>query len=117
MCGIAGLIRPYKVTDQDLADIDQMVESIYARGPDASNVYKFPRVILGNTRLAITDPHNHEANLPLTNSRVTVAYNGQIYNHTALRQELSDYDFQTHSDTEIILAAYEKWGEEGVSRF
>lgn len=117
MCGIAGLIRPNKVTDQDLADVEQMVENIHARGPDASNVYKFPQVILGNTRLAITDPHNHEADLPLTNGRVTVAYNGQIYNHTTLRQELSDYDFQTNSDTEIILAAYEKWGEDCFSRF
>lgn len=73
---------------------------------------------LAQRRLAILDlsPRGHQ---PMTaaDGRVTIVYNGEIYNYRELRSELPDYPFQSTCDTEVILAAYEKWGIECISRF
>ena len=49
--------------------------------------------------------------------RLTVTYNGEIYNYLELKKELSDFQFTSHSDTEVLIAAYEKWGTDCLSRF
>lgn len=100
--------------------LERMVEAQYHRGPNDSGVYidEFGRVGLGNNRLSIIDvsPAGHQPMFS-SNGDVCIAFNGEIYNYVELRKELSTYKFQTHTDTEVILAAYERWGESCVDHF
>ena len=89
------------------------------RGPDASGVFLDDGVSLGHNRLSIIDL-NSSANQPMTgdDGRLTVVFNGEIYNFRELKKELEgDYHFRTRSDTEVILAAYKKWGSLCVEKF
>ena len=119
MCGIVGIadkyLRLYRGLDRH---IEVMNEIQHHRGPDDKGVWTHPRGHLGfgHKRLSIIDLEHGKQ--PMSNGRVTVTYNGEIYNYRELREELSGaYTFRTHSDTEVILAAYEKWGERCVEYF
>ena len=121
MCGIAGLLSQPRT---ELAStIERMVASIRYRGPDDSGVWCDERVGigLGHARLSILDlsPEGHQ---PMSSStgRFVLSYNGEVYNFTELRSELetSGAKFRGHSDTEVMLAAFETWGiEKSVQRF
>jgi asparagine synthase (glutamine-hydrolysing) len=110
MCGISAVMGPAWETDQ----LDTMIQVQHHRGPDAAHVYYDAenQVGLGHNRLSIIDLSRHGAQ-PMPNSRADrwIAFNGEVYNYRELRTELSDYPFRTKSDTEVILAAYERWGE------
>jgi len=90
------------------------------RGPDDEGVYLDPECVAGlaHNRLSIIDlsPAGHQ---PMSNydGQVWIAFNGEIYNYEELRAELSGYPFRSRSDTEVILAAYERWGEGCLDRF
>src|SRR5688572_24678634 len=116
MCGISGA-----VSARADRDIDGLVAAIVrdqdARGPDANSVQRFAAgdatVVLGHNRLSILDVRP-EANQPMADAagdRVLV-FNGEIYNFLELRAELEagGVAFATRSDTEVILAAYRRWG-------
>jgi asparagine synthase (glutamine-hydrolysing) len=100
--------------------------SLRRRGPDHRAMLKVsdlggdPLGAVGATRLAITDRHNRLANMPLASAdgRLVIVFNGQIYNHRALRAELAaQFPFRTHGDTEVILAAYDAWGDRMFEHF
>src|SRR6185503_20891291 len=99
---------------------DAMVASQSHRGPDATGACEDPSGLaaLGHNRLSIIDlsPAGQQ---PMANADGTlkIACNGEIYNYLELRAQLSDYPYRTNSDTEVILAAFEKWGEGCVEHF
>lgn len=112
MCSING----FNFQDEDL--ILKMNQITKHRGPDGTRVFLGDGVSLGHNRLSIIDLSNIAAQ-PMKSNRgdLAIVFNGEIYNFKALKEELSPtYQFKTTSDTEVILAAYEKWGKECVKR-
>ncbi len=109
MCGIAGVVGGD--FDNNHHAIRAMTESLIHRGPDASGYYIHDDVALGHTRLAVIDL-SENANQPFSSSdgRYTLVYNGEIYNFRQIRKKISEHRFRTDSDTEVVLAAYIKWG-------
>jgi asparagine synthase (glutamine-hydrolysing) len=114
MCGIVAVIGSGRVAPE----LDRMVESLHHRGPDARGVHRDPDgVALGHTRLAIVDLSAAGVQpMASARGRVWVVFNGEIYNHVELRAELDGYPFRTSTDTEVLLAAYERWGEACLER-
>jgi asparagine synthase (glutamine-hydrolysing) len=116
MCGIAGILGPEKGADLDR--VQAMVNITTHRGPDASCVRSYPGAVFGHTRLSIIDLSDHGLQpMESTDGRFVIVYNGEIYNFKELRRELeAEYDFRGHCDTEVLLAAYLRWGEECLER-
>src|SRR5882672_8735613 len=115
MCGICGVIG-FERTDQAEAITRRMMEALRHRGPDEDGLLVAPSVALGVRRLSIIDlPGGHQ---PVFNedNNLAVVFNGEIYNYKQLRGTLEGrgHAFRTHSDTEVIVHAYEEWGEECV---
>lgn len=120
MCAIIGIYNYKKpVCDRDRIEITSLTNDLIHRGPDHQNWEQCSdTVLLGGTRLRITDSSNSDADLPFTSgARYVVVFNGQIYNHSELRQNLRDFNFKTQCDTETIVAAYQRWGTECVLHF
>lgn len=125
MCGIVGTLTfassPFKVSAPYIID---MRDTMTHRGPDGEGVWvsSDQRVGLGFRRLAIIDL-SEKANQPMASSdgSVQLVFNGEIYNHAEIRKELEsirEFQWKTdHSDTEVILHAYEEWGIECIHRF
>lgn len=116
MCGIAGIFGRSFSTD----DLDAMVRVQYHRGPDGDGTFIDPDKIagIGQNRLAIIDLSD-AASQPMVSAsgQLVIALNGEIYNYLELRNELKgDYEFRTKSDTEVLLAAYQKWGRACLDR-
>ncbi|MBI4322957.1 MAG: asparagine synthase (glutamine-hydrolyzing) [Candidatus Omnitrophica bacterium] len=117
MCGICGQVS---FTDQlgDPEGIRRMTATLTHRGPDDEGYYAAPHVGLGMRRLSVIDLVTGRQ--PITNEdrSVWVVFNGEIYNHQALRRELEakGHRFTTHSDTEVIVHLYEEEGPECVRR-
>jgi len=90
-----------------------MTDRLAHRGPDAEGFFVENPVALGYRRLAIIDL-SEAANQPMTDAtgRYVMVFNGEIYNHRALRAMLPDYPFRTQSDSETLLAAYTRWGSD-----
>lgn len=114
MCGIAGYISPPGRADEDAPQQAlRMCERIRSRGPDDHGVWSDAShgVVLGHRRLAIVDlsPQGHQ---PMASAcgRYVVVFNGEIYNHLALRAELGALPWRGHSDTETLLAGFTRWG-------
>jgi asparagine synthase (glutamine-hydrolysing) len=122
MCGIAGAIALPR-SGIDRAVLERMLESIAHRGPDGHGVAQFDvssgeRVLLGHRRLAIIDPAGGHQPMCDAAAGLALTYNGEIYNFRALRDELASfgYRFGSDSDTEVLLRAYQHWGEAVVER-
>lgn len=118
MCGIAGYIDDkVAVADRD-ALLERMLEAIAHRGPDARGKWIDGPVALGHNRLAIIDLSD-DGLQPMKRDDLQLIFNGEIYNYIEVRQELqkSGHQFRSHSDSEVILAAYQQWGAECVQRF
>lgn len=117
MCGICGIFGLERI-DQPKEIVRRMNASMQHRGPDASGEFATTEVALGHQRLSIIDL-NAGANQPMhsTNGHTSLVFNGELYNYRELRAQLTDYNFITNSDTEVILAAYQKWGINAVQRF
>lgn len=110
MCGIAGLLaRRQPLVDPQL--VERMNGAMHHRGPDATGLWCEGPIALGHRRLSIIDL-NETANQPLADAsgRYRIVFNGEIYNYRELRAQLSGYPFRTQSDTEVLLAAYTRWG-------
>ncbi len=124
MCGITGLLDPHFRSNESLqALVMRMADAIRHRGPDDSGEWCDPQagIALGFRRLAILDlsPAGRQPMLS-ANGRYVIVYNGEVYNHSELRAELSalGHAFRGHSDTEVMLAAISQWGiEPAVRRF
>ncbi len=117
MCGIAGIVSSLDPSGKDKA-IRQMVHAIAHRGPDAEGVYVNGHVALGHRRLSIIDL-SEEANQPFWDNekRYALIFNGEIYNYREVRNKLTGHPFRTNSDTEVVLAAYMRWGEKCLAHF
>src|SRR5688572_3557882 len=117
MCGISGIFGNHWRQD----DLSAMVAAQRHRGPDGEGTYIDPAGIagLGHNRLSIIDL-TEAGRQPMVSAdgNLIVVQNGEIYNYLELKLELeNDYTFKTRSDTEVILAAYNKWGKACLDRF
>ena len=110
MCGIAGIISlDGKTADPGTAE--KMADTLAHRGPDGHGTYHDGAIAFAHRRLSILDVDGGAQPMTSGSGKTVVTYNGEIYNFRDLAEELSgDYRFKTQSDTEVILAAYEKWG-------
>jgi asparagine synthase (glutamine-hydrolysing) len=127
MCGINGIISN-NISKQNLVPLIQKMNILLKhRGPDASLFYSDENVALGHTRLSIIDL-SETSNQPFysNDNRYVIVYNGELYNYKQLKLSLQQsvhgsgsipYIFKTQSDTEVVLAAYLKWGKQCLNYF
>lgn len=111
MCGIAGILR-YDDEPVDRAALLRMQEVLTCRGPDDRGLFVDGRLGFVHTRLAILDPAHGRQPMTLPDRKLTVVFNGEIYNHRELRADLeaTGCRFTTdHSDTEVLLHGYRTW--------
>lgn len=116
MCGIAGIVSK-NIRDADLRLMDQLLSH---RGPDAQGVFREENIALVHRRLSIIDL-SAEANQPFFSSdgKWVIVFNGEVYNYKELKKglETRGYQFRTHCDTEVIIAAIEQQGMNAVQQF
>jgi asparagine synthase (glutamine-hydrolysing) len=119
MCGVSGIYNLGATRSVDQADIAQMLAAIRHRGPDQFGIYLAPGVGLGSARLSIIDLSSGQQPIPNEDETMWIVFNGEVFNYVELRPELETlgHRFTTHSDTEVILHAYEAWGADCVKRF
>ncbi|PTM10632.1 MAG: asparagine synthase B [Bacteroidetes bacterium] len=110
MCGIVCAFDLKEKSDILRPQILEMAKTIRHRGPDWSGVYSDDKAILAHERLAIVDPASGKQPLFSEDKKLILAANGEIYNHRQLRKQFPDYNFQTESDCEVILALYKEKG-------
>lgn len=117
MCGFAAFHDPDGLTP-DPAWLAGAARALRHRGPDDEGFLAEPGAGLAFRRLSIVDVHTGHQPLSNEDGTVWIAYNGEIYNHAALRRELEGlgHRYRTHSDTETIVHAYEQWGDDCVKR-
>ncbi len=118
MCGISGIINfNNKLVEE--TNIRIMMHKMKHRGPDDEGLFIDKNVGLGFVRLSILDlsPAGHQPMYSHDN-RFVIIFNGEVYNYIEIREELKEkYKFRTGTDTEVILAAYQEWGEHCLDRF
>ena len=119
MCGITGMFDTQGRREIDRDVLVRMNESQHHRGPDEGGVHVEPGVGLGHRRLSIIDLSTGQQPLYNEDGSVCVVFNGEIYNYQELIPELTalGHVFRTRSDTEVIVHAWEAWGEACVKRF
>jgi asparagine synthase (glutamine-hydrolysing) len=111
VCGVFGIIGDYTSVKAREA-----LATLSHRGRDHCGIIEQERLFLAHQRLTITDAHPR-SHQPMQRGKFLLSFNGEIYNHKALREELGDYTWETQGDAEVILAAYERWGIACVKRF
>lgn len=119
MCGISGLFDTRSQRDYP-RDLIERVNNIQShRGPDEAGIHLEPGIALGHRRLSIIDLASGQQPLSNEDASVWVVFNGEIYNYQQLVPELQalGHTFRTRSDTEVIVHAWETWGEACVERF
>jgi len=119
VCGIVGIfdLNGERSIDREL--LHKMNETQFHRGPDAGGLHIEPGIGLGHRRLSIIDLSSGKQPMENEDGSVIVTFNGEIYNFPDLSDELkaAGHVFKTHSDTEVIVHAWEQWGEKCVDRF
>lgn len=127
MCGINGLISNHFDQNEKINIIHKMNNAISHRGPDNEGLWHTDKIFLGHRRLSIIDL-SAESNQPFLSSdnRYVIVYNGELYNYKDLKLELQrsqqgsnaqPYFFKTNSDTEVVLAAFIRWGKDCLNYF
>ncbi len=118
MCGINGVFRKHPETSFE-NEVRRMNAAMAHRGPDADGCFESELSSLGHRRLSILDTSS-AGNQPFFSEdrMIILVFNGEIYNYLELREELSgEFQFHTGTDTEVIIAAYKKWGIACVHHF
>src|SRR5689334_8176626 len=118
MCGICGIIEP-SGRSVDPALLQRMTRTMRHRGPDEEGYQQVDGTGLGFQRLAIIDLSGGHQPMSNGEGNLWITFNGEIYNYQSLKQELEAtgrHSFKTKSDTEVLLHAYEEYGEDCVSR-
>ena len=117
MCGICGVVTDGPPPDVDL--VRRMMGRLRHRGPDGSGYFRDHRAALGHTRLAIIDTAGGAQPLCNEDENLWITFNGEIFNYVELGEELRrlGHTFRTASDTEVVVHAWEEWGESCFSRF
>lgn len=119
MCGIVGIFRASYRSEQWELALQAMTSCLAHRGPDAEGIWYDPNmgIGMGHRRLSIVDLSSlgHQP-MSSISGRFTMVYNGEIYNYAEMMSELRNYGycFRGHSDTEVLLAAFEEWGLEAT---
>ncbi|MDQ3019957.1 MAG: asparagine synthase B [Bacteroidota bacterium] len=108
MCGIVCVFSKNNNVKELRPNILEMSKKVRHRGPDWSGIYCGDNAIFAHERLAIVDPKSGRQPLYSKDKNLILAANGEIYNHQDLRKEVSDYEFLTESDCEVLLALYKK---------
>ena len=118
MCGIAGYATTFPHPYPDSV-IERMTGVIAHRGPDGHGFYRGPQVAFGHRRLSIIDVAGGAQPMPNEDSTRWIIYNGEVFNHAAVRPELekAGHRYRTRCDTETILHAYEEYGPRSVTHF
>ncbi len=118
MCGIAGFYSEKQSPEQGMRLLETMLEKIQHRGPDYTGKEQDGNMFLGHQRLSIIDL-SPDGNQPMTRGDIKIIFNGEIYNYKEIREELirAGHVFKTGSDTEVILAAFQQWGDACTERF
>ena len=126
MCGICGFVSKDRITTEQLTSMN---DTMIHRGPDDSGVEIYDlsdgySVGFAQRRLSIMDlselghqPMHSALQAGTTVPRISVVYNGEIYNFLELKQEIPEYEFKTGCDTELLIAAYLKWGKKCFDKF
>ena len=117
MCGIAGYTHFNRRVDKEL--IRKITHSLRHRGPDQQGVYVSNVVSLGAVRLKIIDLAGGSQPIRSEDGQTVLVFNGEIYNYRELRQTLCDrgHQFQSQSDTEVVLRAFLEWDTQCFERF
>src|SRR4051812_23471047 len=120
MCGLLAYLSTDapRVSDSTVGDVREALHCLRHRGPDDTEVWSDPNVVLGFNRLAIIDVEGSPQPLPYAGGRYRILFNGEIYNYLELRAELAaaGAEFATEGDTEAIVAGYHLWGEDVVPK-
>src|SRR5690606_7147073 len=118
MWGIAGIFHCGTIKPVDPARVERMSDALAHRGPDGSGVWTAPGVGLGHRRLSIIDIAGSPQPMHSADGRAVIVFNGEIYNYRELRRELEGLGatFRTEGDTEVILAAWQRWGVDCLAR-
>jgi asparagine synthase (glutamine-hydrolysing) len=119
MCGISGIVTLRGgAAPPERSELLRMVAALKHRGPDEAGVYRDDRAGLGHTRLSIIDLSTGQQPLSNEDGSLWVVFNGEIFNYVELAEELValGHRFRTKSDTEVIVHAYEEWGDAAFSR-
>ncbi|MCD6065604.1 MAG: asparagine synthase, glutamine-hydrolyzing [Bacteroidetes bacterium] len=125
MCGINGIVSAGLPEQKGKELLLQMNACLSHRGPDADGTWNAANVFLGHRRLSIIDL-SESSNQPMVSNdgRYVIIYNGELYNYKELKFELQrsmqgsmPYVFRTASDTEVVIAAYIRWGKECLEKF
>ncbi len=122
MCGIAGIFRASSEQPIERARIAAMCDAMAHRGPDGAGVWtqagEGHSIALGHRRLSIIDLAGSPQPMHAANGCATIVFNGEIYNYRELRRELQAEGarFDTEGDTEVILAAWQRWGIDCLAR-
>jgi asparagine synthase (glutamine-hydrolysing) len=118
MCGIAGIFHAETPKPVDPARVERMCDALAHRGPDGAGVWTDHGVGLGHRRLSIIDLAGSPQPMHSADGRAVIVFNGEIYNFCELRRELEQagFAFRTAGDTEVILAAYQRWGPDCLAR-
>lgn len=120
MCGIAGIVNLVPgLPAPDREATTRMVGALQHRGPDELGVYRDADAALGHARLSVIDLAQGQQPMLDARGSLVVVYNGEIYNYVELRDELvaRGHRFRTRSDTEVLLVAWQEWGEGAFERF
>jgi len=118
MCGITGIINKdnRKISKEEIKNINDLIKH---RGPDDEGYYFGNNFAFGHRRLSILDLSS-DGHQPMSYiDKYTITYNGEIYNYLEIKEELlkEGYIFYSDTDTEVILASYDRWGEKCVNKF
>lgn len=118
MCGIAGIFHCGTMKPVDPLRVEAMIDALAHRGPDGAGVWTAPGVGLGHRRLSIIDLAGSPQPMHAPDGRAVIVFNGEIYNFRELRRELEaeGATFRTDGDTEVILAAWQRWGVDCLQR-
>ncbi len=118
MCGIAGIFHHGTAKPVDPLRVERMCDALVHRGPDGSGVWTEQGIGLGHRRLSIIDLAGSPQPMHSADGRAVIVFNGEIYNFQELRRELvaAGAKFRTHGDTEVILAAWQRWGVDCLER-
>lgn len=117
MCGIAGIVD-YSGSKADRVLLEAMTHALAHRGPDGVGFFLWEGIGLGHRRLSIIDIEGGSQPIGNEDESIQVVFNGEIYNFIELREELRalGHEFRTRSDTEVIVHAYEQWGDDFPNR-